>query len=69
MKYKCGVPETIAAPLKSNNLIWIHTGDEQETAINIDHSSELIAQEIVLNTLNEKSLDVSNFTRTMLTRQ
>ncbi|KAI9205923.1 uncharacterized protein BJ171DRAFT_500123 [Polychytrium aggregatum] len=52
------VPETIAYLLKAGIKIWLLTGDKQETAINIGHSSSLLDRDahiLKLNAANEKT--------------
>ena len=56
------VPETIEALLAADIHVWVLTGDKQETAINIGHSSRLLHSKMPLLILNEDGLDVSHET-------
>ena len=54
-KLQDGVPETIHQCLEANIKVWVLTGDKQETAINIGHSSRLLDHNsdiILINTDN-----------------
>jgi len=54
------VPETIDYLLKAGIMIWVLTGDKQETAINIGYSSKLLQPEtklIILNASNREDLE------------
>uniref|UniRef100_T1JKU3 Phospholipid-transporting ATPase n=1 Tax=Strigamia maritima TaxID=126957 RepID=T1JKU3_STRMM len=56
-KLQDGVPEAIASLLKADIRVWVLTGDKQETAINIGHSSHLLQSSMPLIIINEDSLD------------
>ncbi|XP_043233403.1 probable phospholipid-transporting ATPase IA isoform X3 [Amphibalanus amphitrite] len=60
------VPETIEALLAADIHVWVLTGDKQETAINIGHSSRLLHSKMPLLILNEDGLDR---TRAMVTER
>ncbi|XP_037069797.1 probable phospholipid-transporting ATPase IA isoform X3 [Pollicipes pollicipes] len=51
------VPETIESLLAADIHVWVLTGDKQETAINIGHSSRLLHSKMPLLLLNEDGLD------------
>eukprot|EP01116_Phalansterium_solitarium_P015177 TRINITY_DN3338_c0_g1_i1.p1 TRINITY_DN3338_c0_g1~~TRINITY_DN3338_c0_g1_i1.p1 ORF type:complete len:1375 (+),score=593.47 TRINITY_DN3338_c0_g1_i1:69-4193(+) len=54
-----GVPETLAYLLKAGIKIWMITGDKQETAINIGHSSRLLSTEQLLVVVDGDSSDAA----------
>ena len=64
-----GVPETIHQCLEANIKVWVLTGDKQETAINIGHSSRLLDHESQIILINTESLEeTKNEVRTQLKR-
>ncbi|XP_064419217.1 phospholipid-transporting ATPase IA isoform X1 [Latimeria chalumnae] len=56
------VPETIETLMKAEIKIWVLTGDKQETAINIGHSSKLLTKNMGLIVINEGTLDATRET-------
>uniref|UniRef100_UPI00358FB1BC probable phospholipid-transporting ATPase IA isoform X2 n=1 Tax=Myxine glutinosa TaxID=7769 RepID=UPI00358FB1BC len=56
------VPETIATLRKADIVIWVLTGDKQETAINIGYASKLLTQSMTVLIANEESLDATRNT-------
>lgn len=68
-KLQDGVPETIHQCLEANIKVWVLTGDKQETAINIGHSSRLLDHESQIILINTESLEeTKNEVRTQLKR-
>lgn len=49
------VPETISYLLEAGIHIWVVTGDKQETAIEIGHSTRLLNEEMEKVILNAKT--------------
>jgi len=58
-KLQEGVPETIAQLRRAGIIVWVLTGDKQETAVNIAHSCKLFAEDMRLILLNAKSKDMA----------
>uniref|UniRef100_A0A8C4NHG0 Phospholipid-transporting ATPase n=1 Tax=Eptatretus burgeri TaxID=7764 RepID=A0A8C4NHG0_EPTBU len=56
------VPETIATLRKADIVIWVLTGDKQETAINIGYACKLLTQSMTVLIANEESLDATRNT-------
>lgn len=54
-KLQEGVPESIEALRKAGIIVWVLTGDKQETAISIGKSSKLITEEMKLIVINSNS--------------
>ncbi|EEC05352.1 ATPase, putative, partial [Ixodes scapularis] len=50
-----GVPETIAALRAAGIVVWVLTGDKQETAVNIAYSCRLFSTDMEVITLNARS--------------
>ncbi|XP_059487582.1 phospholipid-transporting ATPase VA isoform X2 [Neocloeon triangulifer] len=59
-----GVPETIAALLEAGIVIWVLTGDKQETAINIAYSAKLFSPQMELLKISARSRDAAESTIT-----
>jgi len=59
-----GVPETIAALLDAGIVIWVLTGDKQETAINIAYSAKLFSPQMELLKISARSRDAAESTIT-----
>ena len=58
-KLQEGVPETIEHLRQAGIVVWVLTGDKQETAVNIAHSCRLFSPETPLLKLNAYSRDVA----------
>ena len=52
-----GVPDTIANLRLAGMIVWVLTGDKQETAINIAHSCKLFTEKMEIIKLNAHSRD------------
>merc|ERR1719445_1919715 len=52
-----GVPEVIARLREAGIVVWVLTGDKQETAINIAHSCKLFTSQMEVIKLNARSRD------------
>lgn len=52
-----GVPETLSALRAAGIMVWVLTGDKQETAINIAYSCQLFSQNMEIIKLNTRSRD------------
>ncbi|XP_065336042.1 phospholipid-transporting ATPase VA isoform X1 [Cloeon dipterum] len=59
-----GVPETIAALIEAGIVVWVLTGDKQETAINIAYSAKLFSPQMELLKLAARSKDAAESTIT-----
>lgn len=57
-----GVPETIAALRAAGIVIWVLTGDKQETAVNIAYSCQLFSADMEVLTLNARSQEATEET-------
>eukprot|EP00096_Caligus_rogercresseyi_P015122 TRINITY_DN7568_c0_g1_i2.p1 TRINITY_DN7568_c0_g1~~TRINITY_DN7568_c0_g1_i2.p1 ORF type:complete len:1578 (-),score=493.90 TRINITY_DN7568_c0_g1_i2:292-5025(-) len=57
-----GVPETIAKLRRAGIVVWVLTGDKQETAINIAYSCKLFPSNVEILTLNARSKDAAEAT-------
>lgn len=57
-----GVPETIAALRAAGIVIWVLTGDKQETAVNIAYSCQLFSTDMEVITLNARSQEATEET-------
>lgn len=57
-----GVPETINALRSAGIVIWVLTGDKQETAINIAYSCKLFSSNMEIITLNARSMETTEDT-------
>ncbi|CAN8006374.1 unnamed protein product [Ixodes hexagonus] len=57
-----GVPETIAALRAAGIVIWVLTGDKQETAVNIAYSCRLFSTDMEVITLNARSQETTEET-------
>ena len=68
-KLQDGVPETIHRCLEANIKVWVLTGDKQETAINIGHSSRLLDHDSDIILINTDNLeDTKNEVRQQLSK-
>jgi len=56
-KLQEGVPETIAQLRRAGIIVWVLTGDKQETAVNIALSCRLFSEDMRLIFLNARSKD------------
>jgi phospholipid-translocating ATPase len=56
-KLQEGVPETISNLRAAGIVVWVLTGDKQETAINIAYSCKLFTQTMEVIKLNARSRD------------
>jgi len=54
-----GVPEAIARLREAGIVVWVLTGDKQETAINIAHSCRLFSSDMEVIKLNARSRDAA----------
>lgn len=54
-----GVPETIRALREAGIVIWVLTGDKQETAVNIAYSCQLFVNDMELITVNSRSKEAT----------
>ncbi|XP_014674713.1 PREDICTED: probable phospholipid-transporting ATPase IA [Priapulus caudatus] len=61
-KLQQGVPETIAALLKTDIKVWMLTGDKQETAVNIGYACKLLTHGMPVLMVNEETLDATRET-------
>ena len=59
-KLQEGVPETIANLRKAGIVVWVLTGDKQETAINIAYSCKLFSKNMDIIKLNARSRDAAD---------
>ncbi|CAL4122701.1 unnamed protein product [Meganyctiphanes norvegica] len=57
-----GVPETIQALRSAGIVVWVLTGDKQETAINIAYSASLFATDMEIIKLNARTKDQAEST-------
>ncbi|XP_064481795.1 phospholipid-transporting ATPase VB-like [Ornithodoros turicata] len=57
-----GVPETIAALRSAGIVVWVLTGDKQETAVNIAYSCKLFSSDMEVITLNARSQEATDET-------
>ncbi|XP_040564525.1 phospholipid-transporting ATPase VD isoform X2 [Lepeophtheirus salmonis] len=57
-----GVPETIAKLRQAGIVVWVLTGDKQETAINIAYSCQLFPSNVEILTVNARSKDATETT-------
>lgn len=57
-----GVPETIAALRAAGIVVWVLTGDKQETAVNIAYSCRLFSTDMEVITLNARSQETTEET-------
>ena len=57
-----GVPQTIESLRKAGIVVWVLTGDKQETAVNIAYSCRLFSQDMETVHLNARSRDVAEVT-------
>ena len=49
-----GVPETLCALREAGIVVWVLTGDKQETAINIAYSCRLFSQDMEVIKINAR---------------
>lgn len=61
-KLQDGVPETISALRASGIVVWVLTGDKQETAVNIAYSCKLFSTDMEIITLNARSKETAEDT-------
>jgi phospholipid-translocating ATPase len=59
-KLQEGVPEVIANLRKAGIVVWVLTGDKQETAINIAYSCRLFSKDMDIIKLNARSRDAAD---------
>ena len=59
-KLQEGVPESIANLRKAGIIIWVLTGDKQETAINIAYSCKLFSKNMEIIKLNARTRDTAD---------
>ena len=59
-KLQDGVPESIFNLRKAGIVIWVLTGDKQETAINIAYSCKLFSKDMEIIKLNARSRDAAD---------
>ncbi|KFM78973.1 putative phospholipid-transporting ATPase VA, partial [Stegodyphus mimosarum] len=57
-----GVPETISALRAAGIVVWVLTGDKQETAVNIAYSCKLFSTDMEIITLNARSKEAAEDT-------
>uniref|UniRef100_T1JA93 Phospholipid-transporting ATPase n=1 Tax=Strigamia maritima TaxID=126957 RepID=T1JA93_STRMM len=57
-----GVPETISNLRKAGIIIWVITGDKQETAVNIAFSCHLFSYDMEIITVNSRSRETTEDT-------
>ena len=57
-----GVPETIQHLRQAGIVVWVLTGDKQETAVNIAYSCKLFSQDMQIIKLNARNRDVAEAT-------
>ena len=60
-----GVPEVIARLREAGIVVWVLTGDKQETAINIAHSCRLFTSQMEVIKLNARSRDAAESALTL----
>lgn len=56
------VPETIESLRRAGIVVWVLTGDKQETAVNISYSCKLFAPNMDIITINARSKDQAEST-------
>ncbi|KAF2353653.1 P-type ATPase subfamily IV [Trinorchestia longiramus] len=56
------VPETLAALRKAGIIIWLLTGDKQETAVNVAHSAALFSPTMQIMKLNARTREQAEVT-------
>ncbi|XP_067122941.1 phospholipid-transporting ATPase VA isoform X2 [Centruroides vittatus] len=61
-RLQSGVPETINALRSAGIVLWVLTGDKQETAINIAYSCKLFSSNMEIITLNARSVETTEDT-------
>ncbi|GIX82493.1 probable phospholipid-transporting ATPase VA [Caerostris extrusa] len=61
-KLQDGVPETIHALRAAGLVVWVLTGDKQETAVNIAYSCKLFSTNMEVITLNARSKEAAEDT-------
>ena len=54
------VPESISSLRKAGIVIWVLTGDKQETAINIAYSCKLFSKNMEIIKINARSRDAAD---------
>ena len=59
-KLQDGVPDSISNLRKAGIVVWVLTGDKQETAINIAYSCKLFSQDMEIIKLNARSRDAAD---------
>lgn len=59
-KLQEGVPETINCLRKAGIVVWVLTGDKQETAINIAYACNLFVADMEIIKLNARSKDAAS---------
>merc|ERR1719510_433199 len=59
-KLQEGVPRSIANLRGAGIVVWVLTGDKQETAINIAYSCKLFSQHMEIIKLNARSRDAAD---------
>merc|ERR1719411_798623 len=61
-KLQDGVPDAISNLRKAGIVVWVLTGDKQETAINIAYSCKLFSKDMEIIKLNARSRDSAETT-------
>ncbi|XP_042867985.1 phospholipid-transporting ATPase VA-like isoform X1 [Penaeus japonicus] len=64
-----GVPETIKAMRNAGIVVWVLTGDKQETAVNIAYSCALFSSDMEILKLNARTKDQADRTIQFYTQQ
>ncbi|XP_015906001.1 phospholipid-transporting ATPase VA [Parasteatoda tepidariorum] len=61
-KLQDGVPQTISSLRAAGIVVWVLTGDKQETAVNIAYSCKLFSSDMEVLTLNARSKEAAEDT-------